>query len=84
MRIPWSEYAATDNRVQLLFLLRNGFKHDLVRLFLLGGGSLLIKYRTATDRVQWARVYSCHSASILLSWMQLSWGYDCVVAVANK
>ena len=56
---------ATDNRVELLFLLGNGFEHDFVRFLLLHGGSGLVKGDTAMScKLRTSMMYSRHVARI--------------------
>jgi hypothetical protein len=63
---------ATDDRVELLLLLRDGFQYNLVGLLLLHYCSRLIKCDTALSCVLWARMmYSRHDVCILrVSWIQ--------------
>jgi hypothetical protein len=57
---------STDDGVEFLLLLCNGFKHDFVRLLFLYDCSWLVKYSTTISRLLWARMmYPRHDAGIL-------------------
>lgn len=57
---------ATDNGVELLLLLRDGFEHDFIWfLLLLHGGSGLVKGDTAMScKLRTSMMYSRHDARI--------------------